>query len=75
MSELLQCQKQLKLQQVDVKRLQEESKNTEQELVNINKKIMEQQEIKKQLRMFEVTIQNQELTLKKRHDGVKDSVA
>ena len=58
MSELLQCQKQLKLQQIDVKRLQEESKNTEQELINVNKKIMEQQEIKKQLRMFEVQIQN-----------------
>ena len=58
MSELLQCQKQLKLQQIDVKRRQEESKNTEQELINVNKKIMEQQEIKKQLRMFEVQIQN-----------------
>lgn len=37
------------------------------EVMAINKKIMEQSEIKKQLRMFEVTLQNQEISLKKRH--------
>ncbi|CDW87687.1 UNKNOWN [Stylonychia lemnae] len=73
--ELTACQRISKIQATDVKRVLETQKYLDNELVNLNKKLVDQSEIKKQLRLFEVQMNNQELILKKRHEKMKDSVS
>eukprot|EP00347_Sterkiella_histriomuscorum_P008218 403345926 len=71
-NELLTCQRSSKHQANDIRKMQDTQKNLDADMILINKRIVDQAEIKKQMRIFELQMQSQEMTLKKRHEKMKD---